>query len=317
MSDISNNELRRLDLTLLLVFLGLLRHRKATAVAVELGLTQSAVSQALRRLRDIFGDPLFLRLPHGLEPTAAALMREASVRAAVDALRQALGGSGKPFDPATARRVLHIAAIDAEQAMLLAPLARVATEVAPGLQIVILPLARRAAVDALIEGEADLAAGVYFDTPPTLITTPLYRQGYAVVGRSVVLGHLPLTIERYAALPHILLSPGGDLRGIADEALMACGLTRRVVAAVPAAFPALAAVAQADCITTLPAAFARAFAPGLGLVVADPPLPLRSFPVLVLRHRRNENDRALLWALSILSQTAATHQAEDQTFPNP
>ena len=62
MTDFSQGELRRLDLTLLLVFLGLLRHRKATDVAAELGLTQSGVSQALKRLRDIFGDPLFLRL---------------------------------------------------------------------------------------------------------------------------------------------------------------------------------------------------------------------------------------------------------------
>jgi DNA-binding transcriptional LysR family regulator len=300
MSDISNTELRRLDLTLLLVFLGLLRHRKAKAVAVELGLTQSAVSQALRRLRDIFGDPLFLRLPHGLEPTAAALSREAAVRAAVEALRQALGGGDTPFDPATTRRVLRLAAIDAEQAMLVPPLVRAATEDAPGLQVVVLPLSRRAAIDALTEGEVDLVTGVYFETPPALIATPLYTQGYAVVGQPNVLGPAPLTLERYAALPHVLLSPGGDLRGIVDEALMARGLTRHVVAAVPAAFPALAAVARAHCIATLPAQVARAHAPAFGLAVAEPPLPLRSFPVVALRHRRNETDGAILWALSVL-----------------
>ncbi|MGL4238809.1 LysR substrate-binding domain-containing protein [Tabrizicola sp.] len=305
MSDISNSELRRLDLTLLLVFLGLLRHRKATAVAAELGLTQSAVSQALRRLRDIFGDPLFLRRPHGLEPTAAALAREASVRTAVEALRQALGGGEAPFDPATARRVLKIAAIDAEQAILVPPLVKAATEEAPGVQIIVTPLARRAAIEALIEGEVDLATGVFFETPPALIATPLYRMGYAVVGRPEVLGAGPLTVERYAALPHILLSPGNDLRGIVDEALMARGLTRHVVAAVPAAFPALAAVARTRCIATLPDIVARAHAPAMGLAIADPPLPLRSFPVLALHHRRNETDGAVLWALAVLTRATA------------
>jgi DNA-binding transcriptional LysR family regulator len=276
-------------------------------VATELGLTQSAVSQALRRLRDIFGDPLFLRLPHGLEPTAAALAREASVRVAVEALRQALGGGDVPFDPATARRVLRIAAIDAEQAMLVPPLVRAATETAPGVQIVVLPLSRRVAIDALIEGEVDLAVGVYFEAPPTLIATSLYTQGYLVVGQPDLLGPGPLTLERYAGLPHVLLSPGGDLRGIADEALMAHGLTRHVVAAVPAAFPALAAVARSRAITTLPAAVARAHAPGLGLAVAEPPLPLRSFPIVALRHRRNETDGAVLWALSVLVAANTGH----------
>lgn len=87
MSELSISELRRLDLTLLLVFLGLLRHRKALDVAAELGLTQSAISQSLRRLRDIFDDELFLRRPHGMEPTATALALEAPVAAAVYALR--------------------------------------------------------------------------------------------------------------------------------------------------------------------------------------------------------------------------------------
>ena len=66
MSDFSSSELHRLDLTLLLVFLGLLRHRKARDVTAQLGVTQSAISRALKRLRDIFGDALFLRRPHGM-----------------------------------------------------------------------------------------------------------------------------------------------------------------------------------------------------------------------------------------------------------
>ena len=72
MSDIDNDDIRRLDGGLLLVFQTLSRTRQTTATAVRLGLSQSAVSQALGRLRDIYADPLFLRRPHGLEPTARA-----------------------------------------------------------------------------------------------------------------------------------------------------------------------------------------------------------------------------------------------------
>ena len=101
------SQLRRLDLTLLLVFLGLMRHRKALDVAGELGLTQSAISQALKRLRDIFEDDLFLRRPHGMEPTAVALSLETPVAQAVEALRGALGAA-RSFDPATASGIVRV-----------------------------------------------------------------------------------------------------------------------------------------------------------------------------------------------------------------
>ena len=111
MPDLDRTKLRRLDLTLLLILLGLLRHRRATAVAAELGLTGSSVSHALGRLRDVFGDELFLRRPHGLVPTAFALAIEPEVRAAVEALDGALRGP-PAFDPPTAGGRLRIAARD-------------------------------------------------------------------------------------------------------------------------------------------------------------------------------------------------------------
>ena len=116
MTDLSNIELRRLDLTLLLVFLGLVRHRKAAKVADELGLTQSAISQALKRLREIFSDELFLRRPHGLEPTTLAISLERPVAQAVETLRSALG-STQVFNPRVAEGTVKIAALDAEQAV--------------------------------------------------------------------------------------------------------------------------------------------------------------------------------------------------------
>lgn len=134
MSDLSISQLRRLDLTLLLVFLGLVRHRKAADVALKLGLTQSAISQAVKRLRDIFQDDLFLRRPHGMEPTATALALEEPVRRAVEALRGALGAA-RAFDPMQAEGVVRIAALDAEQAVLIPPLAARLRQRAPGLTL--------------------------------------------------------------------------------------------------------------------------------------------------------------------------------------
>jgi DNA-binding transcriptional LysR family regulator len=305
MSDISDSELRRLDLTLLLVFLGLMRHRKSTDVARELGLTQSAISQALRRLRDIFGDELFLRRPHGLDPTAVALRLEPALARAVQALRGALADPA-PFQPETTWRVIRLAALDAEQAVLLPGLIRDLAASAPGLQLSVRPLARRDAMEALIAGEIDLALGFFWSTPDSLIAAPLYRQDFAVAGQAAVLGQGDLTPAAYAALPHVLVSPAGDLRGIADEALAALGLERRVVAALPAFLPALAAAAEAPVAVTLPRVLAEGFAPRFGLVTRAPPVTLRSFAVTALRHRRNEHDPALLWLIDRLASAASS-----------
>lgn len=295
MSEFRNAELRRLDLTLLLIFLGLLRYRKASLVAADLGLTQSAISQALRRLRDVFGDPLFLRRPHGMDPTATALALEAPVAAAVEALRGALG-TARAFDPATARGVVRICAQDAEQAGILPGLAADLRHRAPGLDLAVLPLGRQAAIEALVEGRADLALGFLWDLPDSIGAETLYREGFLVAGLPAALPGAPaLDLPRYAAADHILVSTVGDLRGVVDETIETAGLARRVVLALPGFLPALAAAAATGALVTLPSRIARAFAPGFGLVTAAPPLAIRDFPVMAVWHRRNDRDPRGLW----------------------
>jgi DNA-binding transcriptional LysR family regulator len=295
MSDLSTTELRRLDLTLLLVFLGLLRHRKALDVAAELGLTQSAISQSVKRLRDIFGDELFLRRPHGMEPTAMALALEGPVVRAVEALRGALGAA-RAFEPGTASGHLRIAALDAEQTVLIPPLAARLRGAAPGLVLSVLPLGRRLAMDALAEGRADLALGFVWDVPDAISTEQLYEESYLVAGRPQSLPRAPrLTLAAYCAADHVLVSPGGDLSGVVDQRLEALGRKRSVVLGLPSFLPALAAVSASNALVTLPARVAKAFAAGFGLVTARPPLELRSFPVSVFWHRRNDADPRTVW----------------------
>ena len=295
MADLSIPELRRLDLTLLLVFLGLLRHRKGAAVANELGLTQSAVSQALKRLRDIFGDALFLRRPHGMEPTATALALEAPVARAVEALRGAIGVARR-FDPATAQGTVRLAALDAEQAVVIPALAADLAAQAPGLRLSVLPLGRSEAVAALAEGRVDLALGFLWERPDWIGGARLYDDGFLVAGRPASLAGSPrFGLDAYCAADHVLVSPAGDLRGIVDQRLEDLGRSRRVVLGLPAFLPALAAVAASGALVTLPARLARAFAPGFGLVTAEPPLEIRRFTVSVFWHRRDDGAPQTIW----------------------
>ncbi len=305
MSDLSNSELRRLDLTLLLVFLGLLRHRKAVDVASELGLTQSAISQAVKRLRDIFGDELFLRRPHGMEPTATALALEAPVGAAVEALRGALGAA-QSFDPATATGTIRIAAFDAEQAVLIPRLAARLRGCAPGLSLSVLPLGRSVAIDSLVEGQVDLALGLFFDVPETICKRDFYEETFRVAGNPGALPEAPaISLDAYCAADHVLISPGGDLHGVVDEQLGGMGRSRRIILGLPAFLPALAAVTRTNALVTLPSRVAETFAPGFGLVTADPPIEVRRFKVSALWHRRNDRDPKTRWIATELAGLGA------------
>jgi DNA-binding transcriptional LysR family regulator len=301
MSDLSQTELRKLDLTLLLVFLGLLRHRKAASVAAELGLTQSAISQALKRLRDVFRDELFLRRPHGMEPTAAALALEVPVAQAVAALRSALTVT-RSFEPATADGIVRIAALDSEQAVIMPRFAARVRQLAPRLRLSVLPLARRDAIEALAEGRADIALGFLWDAPDTLSKRRLYDESFLVAGLASALPEAPqISLDAYCAAEHVLVAPGGDMSGIADRTLEAIGRSRRIVLGLPSFLPALAAVAHSGAIVTLPRRVAEDFAAGFGLVTAEPPIGIRRFPVSAFWHRRNDSDPLTQWLVAELA----------------
>ena len=301
MSDLSQTELRKLDLTLLLVFLGLLRHRKAASVAAELGLTQSAISQALKRLRDVFRDELFLRRPHGMEPTAAALALEVPVAQAVAALRSALTVT-RSFEPKTADGIVRIAALDSEQAVIMPRFAARVRHLAPKLRLSVLPLARRDAIEALADGRADIALGFLWDAPDTLSKRRLYDESFLVAGLASALPEAPqISLDAYCAAEHVLVAPGGDMSGIADRTLEAIGRSRRIVLGLPSFLPALAAVAHSGAIVTLPRRVAADFAAGFGLVTAEPPIGIRRFPVSAFWHRRNDSDPLTQWLVAELA----------------
>lgn len=301
MSDLSQTELRKLDLTLLLVFLGLLRHRKAASVAAELGLTQSAISQALKRLRDVFRDELFLRRPHGMEPTAAALALEVPVAQAVAALRSALTVT-RSFEPMTADGIVRIAALDSEQAVIMPRFAARVRQLAPRLRLSVLPLARRDAIEALADGRADIALGFLWDAPDTLSKRRLYDESFLVAGLASALPEAPqISLDAYCAAEHVLVAPGGDMSGIADRTLEAIGRSRRIVLGLPSFLPALAAVAHSGAIVTLPRRVAEDFAAGFGLVTAEPPIGIRRFPVSAFWHRRNDSDPLTQWLVAELA----------------
>lgn len=288
-------DIRRLDFTLLAVFQEVLRTGRATLAAQHLGLSQSAVSHALGRLRDLFGDPLFLRRANGLEPTEAAQALGPRIAALLALAEDVLAGS-TGFVPESSDRVFRIAANDFV-ASLLAPRLRerLAAE-APTAGLSIRFTVGAAAIEAVRCGDVDLAIGRFRSLPDDVDATRLGAEGYRFAARRdhpALAGGLDL--EAFLRLEHVLVSFRGDFRGTVDLALARLGVERRVKVAAPMFLTAFALVQSSDLVVTAPDRLVRAFAPGFDLATYDLPFPIPPFEVQLLTARRRGAAAGLGW----------------------
>src|SRR5262245_50701802 len=200
MADIDIECIKCLDGSLLLVLRELLRQRRTTLAARRLGLSQSAVSHALLRLRELFEDPLFVRKPYGLEPTRHALELAPRIDALLDAMQAAMGLPNQ-FSASTTTRSFRIAAPD-HVTTLLAPLLveRLAQE-APHARVAFSQRLGQDAQQALLRDELDLALGRFAQRDERLVMQALYEDRYCLVARrDHPLLRKRLTPARYAQL---------------------------------------------------------------------------------------------------------------------
>lgn len=295
MTDIDIANIRRLDGNLLLVFRELLRTRRTTAAAQRLGLTQSTVSHALARLRDLFADPLFVRRPHGLEPTRQALDLAPRIDALIDMAGMVMSGDGG-FDPARSDRRFRLAAAEFVTVLIGAPLVTVFGREAPHASFTIDYLAGRATLEALRRGEVDLALGQFLTLPPGFEAERLYEDRYCVVARRrhpTVKGRIDR--RAYAALPNVFVGLSGET-GITDSTLPSPRLVS-TVALVPRWLTALTMVAASDAIATCPRRLAQHLAKPLGLQVIDIAFASPRFTISAVR-RAGHVDAGLDWLLA-------------------
>lgn len=294
MADFDFNHVRRLDGGLLLVFRELLRRRKAAEVAEVLGLSPSAISHALARLRDLFGDPLFVRKPHGLIPTRRALELEPQVEALLRLAGATLGERGG-FDPAASSRIFQIAAPEFVTDLIGARLVSALREQAPGVAFNVSYLRQDRALEALRRGEIDLALGRLAPDLGGFESEVLYEDHYCVAARQ---GHPTIRgaidLATYAAIGHVYATApsetAGDGRTMPDRQLITAS------AAVPQWMTALIMVASSDAIATCPRRLAERHAPMLGLQVLDTPFEPLRFAIAAVRRAGGE-DQGVEWFL--------------------
>ena len=295
-----HDELAGLDLNLVLALDALLGERHVTRAAARLGVSQSAASHALARLRELLGDPLLVRGPRGaMQPTPRALALAPLVGRALADLAAALRPP-EPFAPATARRTFHLGAGDYAELVLLPRLAARLAAAAPGIDLFI-----RAVPDdipaAIAQGDLDavIAPARRRDVAgPGTYQRLLFEETFVCAVRA---GHPAirsrLTLDRYCALDHLLIAPRGTSGGLVDDALAALGKQRRVALAVPHFLIVPHVVASTDLIVTIASRIAAAFRESHRLATLRPPaeLGLSGFPMHLIWHERSHADDAQRW----------------------
>ena len=321
---------RTLDLNLLRVFDAVMTEGSLTRAAEHLAMTQPAVSNALKRLRESLGQDLLIRTARGVRPTGFGEALWPEVRNALGQLRAALQPGA--YDPAADDAHFHIAMADATSAVLLPPLMARLESAAPRAQVTLVPLTTSDPRPMLELGEADLAVGYFPEVIPSLkaqesqavlrherLTESQYM---CVMRRDHALANSELTLDAYCSARHVRVSFSGRGRSFIDQALASLNRTRSIAITVNQFFAAARVVAHTDLLTVFPRGFMPVVNYGDRLIARTLPFPAGGVHVDALWHLRHDTHAAHVWLRSQLREAAQdarieTREAGDSGFGLP
>lgn len=306
---LNETDLSRTDLNLLVLFEVVLGERHVGRAAARLNLSPSAVSHGLTRLRRLLNDPLFLRTPKGVVPTARAIQLADPIKDALARMRSIID-IAEPFDPATSERRFTVGAPDGSVEFL-SPLVTTLRRDAPRIDISVRQLlpaqggttesAWESAFAALETRAIDIAVIPFGTVPARFVAQVLYEEDFIIGMRA---GH-PFadepTLNRYLEMRHLVVSQTGDPNGFVDHVLAEKGRTRRVALTVPNFMMALAIISETDLVTALPRRFAAAHASRFGVVSVEAPLRLPRFQIRAITPKVAMTDAGLAWLFEAIS----------------
>lgn len=289
-------DLRRVDLNLLVVFETLISERHVGRTARRLGVSQSAVSHALGRLRKLFGDPLFIRHPKGIEPTMRCTVLASRV---TDVLNRARGvlESNAPFDPKRPHR-FNIGLTDGSIAILVALLERL-RRTAPQAELHVTSVDAAATLAALDHQEVDCALLLMPQRklPARVVRTALLDMHYVCLARrdnDKVLKSA-LSPAEFAALPHLAISPRGDPGTVVDSLLGEAGLRRNIVLTISHFLAGPLIAAHTDLVAIVDQSIARLYEADKNLVRFELPVKLRPVTTDLVTAAARADEPALKW----------------------
>lgn len=298
--------LHQIDLNLLVAFEAIYREQNLTRAAQKLHVTQPALSHTLGRLRELFGDALFSRNGRVMVPTAMARDLIGPVRQALTTLEHGLFPS-QGFDPARSDRRFHVAVREAFEIMWLPPLITAVRKQAPHLQLVSVRMSQPAQLETeLSAGTIDLALDL-----PLPVSSAIHHQELGQEGELCVMARRnhpafkkKLTLERYLAASHILVSSRRRGPGVEDMALRNLGHRRAIAVRCQSYLAAAHVASESDLLLTLPKRMARALTHNTSTVMAKLPITTPAIGVRMYWHNASDNDPANTWLRGLIAALA-------------
>jgi len=308
--------LSEINLNLLHALGVLLEEANVTRAAARLGVTQSAMSHTLRQLRAHFDDRLLVRGPRGMLLTPRAEQLRGPLRRGLGELERVVSGEVS-WDPATASRTFRLVLGDNVSVRLLPPLIERLRREAPRVDVDVRPLELRGGEARLESGEVDVLVALRVGGPG-LRQRALLTDGFSCLAR---VGHPELaraedlTLDRYCALDHVLISPLGEDGSIVDTKLGLSGRQRRVALRVPHFLVAPMVVARSDLLLTAPTILAAELAAHYPLQLLPAPLELERFTLQIIWHERFDDDPGHRWLRDSLVSSAQEASATSEAAP--
>lgn len=311
------------DLNLMRVLDAVLRDGSTVAAGQRLGLSQSAVSSALARLRHALGDDLFVRRGNRLVPTDYARSIALPLREELDRI-EALFAAPRAFDPGAAQGTFRITASDFFAEMLMPQLGDLLRKQAPGIRVQLMDLVPTDYVESLERYRADLALIPDTELPAWVERAPLFHSSFAVIARrghpALAAGPAPgdtLPLDLFCALDHVLFSPEGNLQAMGDAALAAMGRRRNVAMTMPVFSGVCRAVAGSDLIALVPRQLALRLGPELGIDAYRPPMPIAAPLIIAVWHRRSRATPLHRWMRAQIFALMRKLNAGEAPLPEP
>lgn len=293
-------QLRDVDLNLLVVFNQLLIDKRVSTVADTLGLTQPAVSNALKRLRAVMKDELFLRTSRGMEPTPLAQQMAEPVAYALGAIHGALNQQAT-YDPTSSTRTFTLAVTDIGEIYFLPTLMEIVTQTAPNTRISTVRNTAVSLKEDMEAGRVDFAIGLIPNLQAGFFQRRLFKQRYVCMFRR---GHpaadQPMTLDLFQSLEHVVVVSAGTGHGEVDTMLERAGIRRRVRLVVPHFVAVGHILHSTDLIATVPERFAMRCAGPYDLVYVPHPAPLPEIAIKLFWHARYHRDPANRWLRQLL-----------------
>ncbi len=288
-------DLRQIDLNLLVIFNQLLRDRRVSSTADKLGLSQPAVSNALKRLRVLLNDDLFVRTSRGMEPTPYAMHLVEPIGYALGTLENALNQRDS-FDPLTSERVFTLSLTDIGEIYFMPTLMETLSKVAPHVRVQTLRHNEGRLREDMEAGNVDLAVGLLPSLTTGFFQRRLFKQRYVCMFRK---GHPqaknPITLEHYKSLPHVGITSVNTGHGEVDEWMLKKGIHRQMRLQVPH-FVAVGHILQSsDLIATVPERFAQRCEGPFQLVTSPLPVKLPDITIHLFWHGKYNRDPANMW----------------------